>query len=1046
MRIQRLIFLFLPSLCVGQSYITEPTLKLMSAEFFGLRFPASASDNRISLDGGVDVRVPDLGDLEVANNLPEEQLVLHPGGRVVYDLPMTDKNGKVDTDIIFIMVKPGKKDPPPMMGNPFTDKADIVVQASPSGGGDPVSIACSVDDMDFSSYASDYCILSIEPIIEQIRGNVVVTIEVPNSEERDAVLWQVQLSTLDDSKRIMGTFQEEARSLFRSTQSIQDFNTWLTIVSCVGKTGVGKSTVASLLSGNDTMFVAQSSSHGTTTLGADISTIIPAIEYKQRVEEVLEVSLEEPVGNKPLFLVDSEGMKFRGDEVDFVTTGPVAIIANVIVWITEGRMRPPDILEELRHYLKGLDRISLSEGSNQGQDYGEFVVILNKMQDSDQDYSDEQLCANLLAWGQSDEDDLTIAEMNLRFKSITCVGLPLVHLEEGEQFGYGVIKRYPRFVNGLKKLSNKLIIESKDPKEVKIGEEIYTMNSTNAETIVGLLIDGANQGQIDLTDPCNVIFSLYKEQVIQGIERMDSELSVATNGKCEESRMACSKCVCEYRNKAVEDVASKLYNSVTAGVTEADLLCVDRPDVKQDIASLIDDMIRPWQEANLCLETTSGLTSEGTCDISEMQEKFNTEVGSDITVECDTIHMCGTTLVHNSLLTLKTSNLFVSSGYHIIQEAPTKAASGRSSAMASADGKDGEAGKVGKGITLTLTNSLLTSSSTILAVTLNGGEGGDGGNGGNGNPGIPGVNGKNGVNGQQGANGNDGSPGIDFHPDHSTDVRYCNEIKPYGGARYGDITKYDGEGHCCCVYDASVDGYLGMLAELEARVNTGCHYTYKYYQHIKLDTVYQAPYDSKINGGNGSDGEPGTNGTPGTDGTDATPPTNGGKGGNGGPGGVAGEWSYIGNITLQVILTKNGGKGGKPGIGGTGGQGAEGGKKGTGGDGGQGGMKGRPGAPGQAYQQRRLWDAIDNWHTTAGCHGFMGCSSNEQVHQDPCTGLTSQMYPKEVYYTGQTGQPGKVGEPGVKGNDGKDGLNVKDALDGENGLPGKNAVHIKYVI
>ncbi len=122
MRIHRLIYLFLPSLCVGQSYISEPTLKLMSAEFFGLRFPASASSNRISLDGGVDVRVPDLGDLEIANDLPTDQLVLHPGGRVVYDLPMTDKNGKVETDFVFVMVKPGKKDPPPLMNNPFTTK------------------------------------------------------------------------------------------------------------------------------------------------------------------------------------------------------------------------------------------------------------------------------------------------------------------------------------------------------------------------------------------------------------------------------------------------------------------------------------------------------------------------------------------------------------------------------------------------------------------------------------------------------------------------------------------------------------------------------------------------------------------------------------------------------------------------------------------------------------------------------------------------------------------------------------------------------------
>ena len=62
-----------------------------------------------------------------------------------------------------------------------------------------------------------------------------------------------------------GTFNDEARHRLRMTQESEEFNTWLTMVSIVGKTGVGKSTVASLLSGNDTMFERDSSSSGTTT-------------------------------------------------------------------------------------------------------------------------------------------------------------------------------------------------------------------------------------------------------------------------------------------------------------------------------------------------------------------------------------------------------------------------------------------------------------------------------------------------------------------------------------------------------------------------------------------------------------------------------------------------------------------------------------------------------------------------------------------------------------------------------------------------------------
>ena len=180
-------------------------------------------------------------------------------------------------------------------------------------------------------------------------SSLVVTVSVSEEETRDAAIWQLQLSPLDDSERVEGTFEEDARKLMRKTQEDESSNTWLTMISIVGKTGVGKSTVASLLSGNSTMFKAQASASGTTTMGADISPIIPADQYRQRMEEVLgKGPLFQPDLSRPLFLIDSEGMSFRGDEVDFVTTGPVAIIANIIVWITTDRMRPPDILNRVQ--------------------------------------------------------------------------------------------------------------------------------------------------------------------------------------------------------------------------------------------------------------------------------------------------------------------------------------------------------------------------------------------------------------------------------------------------------------------------------------------------------------------------------------------------------------------------------------------------------------------------------------------------------------------------------------------------------------------------
>ena len=72
---------------------------------------------------------------------------------------------------------------------------------------------------------------------------------------------------------------DDARERFQLTQTIPDFNKQITIVSIVGGRGVGKSTVSSLLSGNHSMFTTGSGSVGTTTTGADISTIIPTTDY-----------------------------------------------------------------------------------------------------------------------------------------------------------------------------------------------------------------------------------------------------------------------------------------------------------------------------------------------------------------------------------------------------------------------------------------------------------------------------------------------------------------------------------------------------------------------------------------------------------------------------------------------------------------------------------------------------------------------------------------------------------------------------------------------
>ena len=97
---------------------------------------------------------------------------------------------------------------------------------------------------------------------------------------------------------------EGAKERFQLTQTIPDFDKQLSIVSIVGKRGVGKSTVTSLLSGNHSMFVTGSGSVGTTTTGADISTIIPTTDYADILGGQLGFELNK-VGHERLFIIIS---------------------------------------------------------------------------------------------------------------------------------------------------------------------------------------------------------------------------------------------------------------------------------------------------------------------------------------------------------------------------------------------------------------------------------------------------------------------------------------------------------------------------------------------------------------------------------------------------------------------------------------------------------------------------------------------------------------------------------------------------------------------
>ena len=67
-------------------------------------------------------------------------------------------------------------------------------------------------------------------------------------------IWEINFSTSNESNRLQGFFVDRARKRLQNLQTKDQFNSQLSFVSVVGGRGVGKSTVASLVSGNSSLF------------------------------------------------------------------------------------------------------------------------------------------------------------------------------------------------------------------------------------------------------------------------------------------------------------------------------------------------------------------------------------------------------------------------------------------------------------------------------------------------------------------------------------------------------------------------------------------------------------------------------------------------------------------------------------------------------------------------------------------------------------------------------------------------------------------------
>merc|ERR1719295_1489927 len=856
------------------SYLTEPPIKLLTVSSYAVRFPAAKSKYRTSIQNGKDEAV-DMQSIDVLNGFPTQKLVLQPGGCATYILP-------VQKGQRYMFVEPARKKR--AMYADYCGKGKVNIKARVSK---DFSFSCFNDTNDCSSKS---CLGDLKDIVDLKASGQQLHVDVcadPKSVNEGRV-WELKLSVSDDPQKLNGVMQNDAALRLRHTQDIPEFNTQISITSLVGKRAVGKSTIASLLSGNETMFVTGSSTRGTTTTGADISTVIPTKDYAAVISKKIGKPTFTPKKTLPMFLVDSEGMNLRGDAFDFATTSPPAVVAKMIIWVGEGTLQTAGILHDIGKYLDGLDQIIMG-GQSSGTTcdpkkptFGHFAIVLNKMLGAS---SDEQLFAEIM----TDEPDYIEGydqrnqirdKLRKCFAGLTVHGLPKMNSAPS----YANLDE--RFKQGLSKIVDTILDSTTTPRTVSVGPMSLEMNATNAENIMYTVIKQANKGKIDLTG-LDSFWSFKEEEVRIALDKAKQNLnvaSVACRPKASQPNIGsveCTPCVCAFNKKLVDQTVADVTKVVQSSKQEAAIYF--KADSTAQV-NQITDIINQWKMSLRC-EGVGVFNSIGDyhkkifdmgsgADLSRL--KIGTNHVSDVKVE--SAFFCNhNSLAHfNTAINIEASNVYIHDDSSIDLNAPGKKCDGKNGEVNKPDGSNGCDGEKGRGFTLNGKKLLKGSAASLRIVS----RGGAGGNGGNGQTGPRGKDGAKGANGANGVRGKDGGRGAD-----NTAIPTDGDAQNADGvAALGKLVR-------------TVNGDQGHHCSCRAVKHT----ITQYYEYNKVSQTTGNP------GGKGTDGTDAKDGLPGGNGSNGGV---GGKGGNGGKGGDSGDIKLVGIKGLTLHVERVGGTGG----------------------------------------------------------------------------------------------------------------------------------------
>merc|ERR1712142_1215764 len=706
MRVQLVIVCITALIGISLSnYLTVSPVKLLAVDSLAKRYPASASSYRTALENGKDEQT-ERTDVEVLNNFPPEKLSLHPGGCAHYAFP-------IKPDQKYMFVQPARKHG--VVYDDYCHKGKTVITAKISA---QKSFSCFTDPDDSSSKS---CLGDIGAVLSpSSKVSQQVHIDVCNDAKSasDAAIWELNFSSSNDSNKLQAVFGPDARIRLRNTVKDPVANTQLTMVSMVGDRGVGKSTIASLLSGNETLFQAGSSSTGTTTTGADVSGVIPTFDYSSIVSQKLKRQISKPNQNLPFFLIDSEGMNVRGNSFDFMTTSPPAVVGKVIIWVGAENVQTAKILESVENYLDGLDQIILDghdSGTNcQTPQFGHFVIVINKMMGAK---TDQQLYQELMTVEPDyipgyDKRNAVRHKLRQCFAQLTVHGLPVLSIPSGQGVTYDALD--DRFRDGLAKIANAILDSSLSPRTITIGSVSLVMNSTNAERIMATVIDEANKGKMDLTG-FDAFWTSISFQVSIQLQKVKDVLTDSSKN-CETGGKVCSPCVCAYRNKVVEMAFGSVNEVIEIGVRQAATMFV--VNATRNAQQLIDHDVNPWKLELTCTSESKypfDYTKTGVCDSSI--------VNFTPITSCNVVYICNSKdISYSPSITLNGNGIYFHDGASLNLLPPAKAANGANGASPGTSGTNGAGGIKGANLNINV-KRLLEYSSNSVTVLARGGDG-----------------------------------------------------------------------------------------------------------------------------------------------------------------------------------------------------------------------------------------------------------------------------------------------------------------------------------